>query len=69
MPAKVIEVNWNADYIIAKQQLYSKGEFYYWVLNVNEESVEGSFNLSEFQEKSIEYGISNLELKAVEDIS
>lgn len=68
IPSKVVEVGWDADYIIAKQQDYPKNEFYYWILNINEEYVEGPFILSEFQEKSIEYGISDLELKSVDDI-
>lgn len=68
IPAKVVEVGWNKDYIIAKQQAYPNEEYFYWILNVKDEYVEGPFILNDFQKKIKEYDITNLELKLVEDI-
>ncbi len=66
VPGKVVELNWNKKYIIAKQQLLKNGEpveeYQYWIIDISSNRVYESLTKEEFQQKQKELDI-NLKLK------
>lgn len=58
VPAEVIEIGWNDDYIIAKQ-LTNQKEHNFWIIDVEKEQVIGPLNELDFIGKKKEYGINN----------
>ena len=78
IPAKVIEIDWNDRYIIAKQaglkvessnsnyEIPDPTKIYYWILDTNEMKRYGPYSENEFNNKLIEFKLTDLRLKDVE---
>jgi len=81
IPAKVVEIAWNHEYVIAKQlgmvrrsheendtyMVPDVSQVYYWILYAPEGKRYGPFDEAEFQNKLIEFKLTNLTLKDVKD--
>jgi len=68
VPAEVIEVGWDEEYIIARQM---KGEqnYSFWIIQIDNGQVTGPLNDSAFINKKEEYGInSDITMKKVQDL-
>ena len=67
IPTKVIELAWDARFVIAKQQIVRLGDKYqFWILDTTIPKVWGPFEESAFNGKKKELGIpDSLELKDV----
>lgn len=70
IPARVVAVGWDDNYIIAKQKVIaSENEFNYWVLAIETGVSEGPFNKKDFQRKKEDYKIvEDVKLINVEDL-
>ena len=78
IPAKVVEIAWNDEYIIAKQyDLKDENDYNgykipdetkenYWILNMEERKRIGPLSKEEFSDKLFELELSGLKLKDVE---
>lgn len=79
IPAKVIEAAWNENYILAKQldliedpnnqngyQIPDSTSEYFWIIELQSNTVIGPLTEKEFQNKKHEFGLTE-DLKKVED--
>lgn len=61
VPGKVVKLNWDEKYIIAKQQLLKNGEpideYRYWIINISNNKVYKSLTKKEFEQKQDELNI------------
>lgn len=73
IPAKVIGLGWNSDYVLAKQvglkrrnpensedtyEIPDENKISYWILEVNDDKVYGPLDEKEFEELKKEFNIS-----------
>jgi hypothetical protein len=79
VPAKVVEIAWNNNFILAKQQELAvrgkspddmpevpvPGKFDYWIIDITHTNEYGPFQEREFRLKVLELGQTNLVLKDV----
>lgn len=66
VPAEVVEVGWNDEYIIAKQK-DSSDTYYFWVIEIDNKEVTGPLNESDFADKKEEFGY-DVQLIEVQDL-
>ncbi len=67
VPAKVTEVGWNDDYILAKQMKGEKNHAY-WIIQLSNDYVTGPLSDSSFSEKKEELRLSDITLKNVREM-
>lgn len=58
IPAKIIQVGWDDDYVLAKQYDDANGNEYYWIINVHTEKTFGPLAYQEYLNKKDELDIS-----------
>lgn len=75
IPAKVVELAWNKDYIIAKQlglkrendysdyEIPDKKKVYYWILDVKEKKRHGPYSKKKFEKELKKYHLEHLKMK------
>lgn len=68
VPTKIVEVGWNSDFIICKQENLNNQELYYWIININDKKVTGPINYEKFQEEINAKKINNIKLQKIEDL-
>ncbi|MGD6942365.1 DUF3997 domain-containing protein [Cytobacillus gottheilii] len=68
VPAEVIEVGWNEEYIIAKQRKGKESKSF-WIIKIESGKVTGPLNTENFMSKKEEYSIDeDISLIKVQDL-
>lgn len=68
IPTKVLEVGWNNNFIIAKQEDISINKKNYWIINIELNEIEGPLESQDFEKKLLDYNIKEIELLKIEDL-